>query len=32
MFYHNGDKSDGYWLDGIYHGKGKLVYANGDSF
>ena len=32
MFYHNGDKYDGYWLDGIYHGKGKHVYANGDSF
>lgn len=32
MIYHNGDKYEGYWLEGTYHGKGKLVFASGESF
>lgn len=32
MIYKNGDRYDGYWLEGAYHGKGKLVLANGETF
>lgn len=32
MFFKNGDRYDGHWLNGEFHGKGKLVMANGDSF
>lgn len=32
MIYNNGDRYDGYWLEGAYHGKGKLVFASGESY
>lgn len=32
MVYNNGDHYDGYWLEGAYHGKGKLTLADGEIF
>ena len=27
--YHEGDRYEGYWQDGTYHGHGKYTFANG---
>ena len=28
----SGDVYEGYWLNGLYSGKGRLAYANGDVY
>lgn len=30
--YDNGDQYDGEWMDGKRHGRGKMIYKNGDFF
>lgn len=32
MFYKNGDRYDGLWLDDKPHGEGRMIYANGDVY
>lgn len=32
MFYANGDRYDGLWLDDKPHDEGRMIYANGDVY
>jgi hypothetical protein len=32
MFYPNGNRYDGLWLDDKPHGEGRMIYANGDVY
>ena len=32
MFYANGDRYDGLWLDDKPHNEGRMIYSNGDVY
>ena len=32
MFYGNGDRYDGLWLDDKPHDEGRMIYSNGDVY
>lgn len=32
MFFKNDDRYDGYWLEDMPHGEGRMIYANGDIY
>lgn len=32
MFYKNGDRYDGMWMDNLPHGEGRMIFKNGDVY